>query len=42
MFDIILFTEYTSENTIFECMQKNGVVSKGVHFQERALVGRVE
>ena len=34
---ISLPKEYTSRNAIFEYMQKNGVVSKGVHFQERAL-----
>ena len=33
---ISLPKEYTSRNAIFEYMQKNGVVSKGVHFQERA------
>ena len=30
-----LFTEYTSGNAIFKNMQKNGVLSKGVHFQKK-------
>ena len=31
---ISLPKEYTSRNAIFEYMQKNGVLSKGVHFQK--------
>ena len=37
---ISLQKEYTSRNGIYDYIQKNGVVSKGVHFQERAVFGR--